>query len=99
MKSIWLAPDDEVARERTNALMDKYESRYPQAVKCLEDGLEDSLVFYSYPELDKRKISSGNMIERLNREIRRCTSVIGIFPNESSYVSLVTKGSRLIILT
>lgn len=79
--------------------MDKYESRYPQAVKCLEDGLEDSLVFYSYPELDKRKISSGNMIERLNREIRRCTSVIGIFPNESSYVSLVTKGSRLIILT
>lgn len=90
LKSIWLAPDDKVARERANALMDKYESRYPQAVKCLEDGLEDSLIFYSYPKPDKRKISSSNMIERLNREIRRRTSVVGIFPNESSYVRLVT---------
>ena len=90
LKSIWLAPDDKVARERANALMDKYESRYPQAVKCLEDGLEDSLIFYSYPELDKRKISSSNMIERLNREIQRRTSAVGIFPNESSYVRLVT---------
>lgn len=90
LKSIWLAPDDKVARERANALMAKYESRYPQAIKCLEDGLEDSLVFYSYPDLDKRKISSSNMIERLNREIRRRTSVIGIFPHESSYVRLVT---------
>lgn len=77
LKSIWLAPDEKVARERANALMDKYESRYSQAIKCLEEGLEDSLVFYSYPELDKRKISSINMIERLNREIRRRTSVVG----------------------
>lgn len=90
LKSIWLAPDDEVARERADALIDKHESRYPQAVKCLDDGLEDSLVFYSYPELDKRKISSSNMIERLNREIRRRTSVVGIFPNEASYFRLVT---------
>ena len=43
-----------------------------------------------FPMLDARKISSSNMIERLNREIRRRTSVIGIFPNESSYVRLVT---------
>lgn len=90
LKAIWLAPDDKIARERAGALMDKYEARLPQAVRCLEEGLEDSLVFYSYPELDQRKISSSNMIERLNREIRRRTSVIGIFPNESSYVRLVT---------
>lgn len=90
LKSIWLAPDDRVARERANALMGKYESRYPQAIRCLEEGFEDSLIFYSYPELDQRKISSSNMIERLNREIRRRTSVVGIFPNESSYVRLVT---------
>ena len=60
------------------------------AVQCLEEGLEDSLAFYAFPMLDARKISSSNMIERLNREIRRHTSVIGIFPNESSYVRLVT---------
>lgn len=90
LKSIWLAPDDKVAKERANALIEKYESRFPQAVRCLEEGLEDSLIFYSYPELNQRKISSSNMIERLHREIRRRTGVVGIFPNESSYVRLVT---------
>ena len=41
-------------------------------------------------QLGARKISFSNMIERLNREIRRRTSVVGIFPNEASYVRLVT---------
>ena len=70
--------------------VDSYAKRFPKAVQCLEEGLEDSLVFYAFPILDARKISSSNMIERLNREIRRRTRVIGIFPNESSYVRLVT---------
>ena len=71
-------------------MIDSYAKRFPKAVQCLEDGLEDSLAFYAFPMLDARKISSSNMIERLNREIRRRTSVIGIFPNESSYVRLET---------
>ena len=70
--------------------MDFYAKRFPKAVQCLEEGVEDSLAFYAFPMLDARKISSPNMIERLNREIRIRTSVIGIFPNESSYVRLVT---------
>ena len=71
-------------------MIDSYAKRFPKAVRCLEDGLEDSLAFYAFPMLDARKISSSNMIERLNREIRRRTSVVEIFPNESSYVRLVT---------
>ena len=71
-------------------MIDSYAKRFPKAVRCLEDGLEDSLAFYAFPMLDARKISSSNMIERLNCEICRRTSVIGIFPNESSYVRLVT---------
>ena len=70
--------------------MDFYAKRFPKAVQCLEDELEDSLAFYAFPMLDARKISFSNMIERLNREIRRCTRVVGIFPDESSYVRLVT---------
>ncbi len=55
-----------------------------------KNGLEDCLPFYAFPKLDARKISFSNMIERLNLEIHRRTSVVGIFPNEESYVRLAT---------
>ena len=71
-------------------MIDSYAKRFLKVVQCLEERLEDSLAFYTFPMLDARKISSSNMIERLNREIRRRTSVVGIFPSESSYVRLVT---------
>lgn len=90
LKEIFLAPTAEFARKRAYDVIDSYAKRFPEAVQCLEEGLEDSLAFYTFPMLDARKISSSNMIERLNRKIRRRTSVIGIFPNESSYVRLVT---------
>ena len=90
LKEIWLTPTAELVRKRAYDVIDSYAKRFPKAVQCLEEGLEDSLAFYAFPMLDARKISSSNMIERLNREIRRRTSVVGIFPNESSYVCLVT---------
>ena len=90
IKEIWLAPTADLARKRAYDVMDAYAKHFPKAVQCLENVLEDSLTFYAFPKLDARKISSSNMIERLNREIRRRTSVVGIFPNEASYVRLVT---------
>ena len=90
LKQIWLAPDETIARKRANALAEEYGKRFPKAIATLEDGLEDSLAFYSFPKLDSRKISSTNMLERLNKEIRRRTRVVGIFPNPDSYLRLVT---------
>ena len=43
-----------------------------------------------FPELDARKTASTNMLERLNKEIRRRPNVVGIFPNPDSYLRLVT---------
>lgn len=89
LKQIWLAPDAKAARKRADSLAEEYEKRFPDAIRILEDGLEDSLQFYSFPALDSRKIASSNMLERLNKEIRRRTRVVGIFPNPDSYVRLV----------
>jgi len=89
LKQIWLAPDMETARRRAAALVEEYEKRFPQAIRLLEDGLEDSLAFFCFPALDFRKTSSSNMLERLNKEIRRRTRVVGIFPNPASYLRLV----------
>ena len=90
LKQIWLQPDYDSAKKYANAFMNDYEAKFPQAISTLDDGLEESLQFFSFREIDARKISSTNLLERLNREIRRRTNVVGIFPSMESYVRLVT---------
>jgi transposase-like protein len=90
LKQIWIEPDREAAIDCANRLATKYGNRFPQAIECLENGLEDSLQFYEFSEIDHRKISSTNSIERLNLEIRRRSRVVGIFPSIGSYVRLIT---------
>ncbi len=46
--------------------MQGYERRFSKAIHCLEEGVEDSLFFYDFRQLDVQNISSINMLERLN---------------------------------
>jgi transposase-like protein len=89
MKQIWVQPDRKSAVRTARIFMAEYRQRYPEAVTVLAEGLEDSLQFYAFPEMDPRKISSTNVIERLNKEIRRRSRVVGVFPSENSYVRLL----------
>ncbi len=84
LKQIWLEPDKKGARRAAAALIDDYGKRFPDAIRCLEEGLEDSLAFYDFPEVDKKRISSANGQERLNKEIRRRSRVVGVFPSVES---------------
>lgn len=90
LKRIWLEPTKKDALDYANAFMDQYQKRFPEAIRCLESGLEDSLQFFDFPEIDHRKIASTNLLERLNRECRRRTRTIGVFPSASSYIRLIS---------
>ena len=55
----------------------------------LEEGFEDSIQYYGFSKIDSRKISSTNTLERLNKEVRRRSRVVGIFPSRESYIRLM----------
>ncbi len=90
LKQIWQQPDYETAKRYAELLIEEYETRFPKAVEVLENGLEDSLQYYEFPEIDAKKISSTNILERLHKEIRRRSKVVGIFPSMDSYIRLIS---------
>ena len=56
LKEIWLGPSAELASQRAKQLSERYEKRFPKAIEILEEGLEDSLAFYAFPELDAQNL-------------------------------------------
>ena len=60
-----------------------------EAAKKIEDGVEETLTYADFPSEHWTRIRTNNVIERLNREIRRRTHVVGCFPDGNSALMLV----------
>lgn len=89
LQGIFMQPDQEAALATYEALHTQYISTCAKAMEILENGLADVLTFMAYPREHWSRISSTNPIERINKEIRRRTRVIGIFPSVSSALRLI----------
>ncbi len=67
-----------------------YEKSYPKAVSVFEAGISDTLTYLGYPGSHHARIRTTNMLERLFKEVKRRTRVVGVFPNETSASTLAT---------
>lgn len=86
LKKIWQAETKEDAIKLKDVFVEKYAKKYDKAVECLEEGFEDSIQYYGFSKLGSRKISDTNTLERLNKEVRRRSRAVGIFPSTESYL-------------
>lgn len=94
LKAMFTAPNLELATKRMNQISEDYQDVAEKAVDCLEKNFLDAMTCLSLPEKVRKYIRTSNCIERLNRELKRRSTPLGIFPNEDSLIRLI--GSVLI---
>jgi transposase-like protein len=89
VRTIFAQPDYASAMTQLHKVADGLRARFPQAAALLEDAAEDILAHKHFPEEHRRQLHSTNPLERLNKEIKRRSNVIGIFPNVRATLRLV----------
>jgi putative transposase len=89
VRTIFEQPDAASVRAQHAQVVKALEAKLPQAAAHLDEARDDILAFTGFPREVWRQIWSNNPQERLNKEIRRRTDVVGIFPNRDSIIRLV----------
>ena len=90
IRQIFLQPGYEQSREQLREMSDKLGPKFPKVAEMLDDAQEDLLAYCAFPAEHHSKIWSTNPIERLNKELKRRTKAIGLFPNEQSALRLLS---------
>ena len=91
LKAIFKVRREKTARSLAEEFVELYGERFPKAVSVFEAGVSDALAYLSYPGSHHARLRTTNMLERLFKEIKRRTRVVGVFPNETSAASLATE--------
>ena len=90
VRQVFLQPDYNAARDQLREISDKLSSKFPKVSDMLDEAQEDLLAYCSFPAEHHSKIWSTNPLERLNKEVKRRTKTVGLFPNEKSALRLIS---------
>jgi putative transposase len=89
IRTVFAQPEPEMAHEAWRRVADGFQARYPKLAALLDHAEPEVLAYLAFPAEHWRQIWSNNPLERLNREVKRRTDVVGIFPNEPAILRLV----------
>lgn len=90
LKVVFQAARRETAQKLAEAFCERYADEHPKAVAALKRGLAEALTYTAFPSSHHKYIRTTNGLERLFREVKRRTRVVGVFPNEHSAENLST---------
>ncbi len=90
IKAIFNAQNLDEAKRLLQLTIKKYQESAPDLVKWMEDNITQGLTVFSFPISHQRKLRTSNLAERINKEIKRRTKTVGIFPNCRSCLRLVS---------
>ncbi len=88
IRTIFAQPDASAVRDQLDEIAGKLQPRFPVVAAMLAEARDDITGFTAFPVSHWRKVWSTNPLERVNKEIKRRTDVVGIFPNEAAILRL-----------
>jgi putative transposase len=91
LRAIFKVRREKTARALAEEFVEFYGKRFPKAVTVFEAGIGEALTYLHYPGSLHAKLRSTNMLERLFKEVKRRTRVVGVYPNETSAATLATE--------
>ena len=89
LRTIFAQPGRDAAGQQLDEVLQATQARWPKAAELLAEAEEDVLAYMAFPPEHWSRIYSTNPLERLNKEIKRRTYVVGVFPDEGSVIRLV----------
>ncbi len=100
LKAIHAQEDRQAAEEKADAVVAKLKAlKLPAAAELVREGIGETLTYYAFPDKHHRQIRTNNPLERIMREIRRRSRVVGSFPDGQSALMLAAARLRYIAAT